>query len=701
MIARRLALGFFLVAAVCSLPAQTFTYSNLHSFNTTDGYVPANVIQASDGNLYSTSESGGTASDGNVFRSTLTGAVTSLYSFCAANSSCPDGKFPEASVIQATNGNLYGTTSQGGAYANGSVFELTSTGALTTLYSFCPVAGCADGSGPNGLVQGNDGNLYGTTRSGGVYGNGAVFKITLAPPTAAGESTIYSFCAVSSSGHCADGSIPEGVLVQGSDGNFYGITSEGGANLVSMNGAGTVFKVTSTGTLTTLYSFCADGGGDCTDGQSPDSGLVEGANGSFYGVTNAGGSSGGGTAYAITSAGSLTTLYNFCTVGLCTDGIGPYGPLFLASDGNYYGVAGGGTDVQGVFFQLTASGTETVLYPFCSVTNCTDGELLEYGVIQGSDGNFYGTTGAGGTSDAGVLYKISASPVEKPPVQLTVSSSAVAPGGSFTLSYLVSNGYSDSLQYCYASNNAGNTGWTGPTTGAAKTQNVALTAPTALGSYTYALTCGGQESGFVTLTVKNATAATMTSSLNPVQVGQMVTLSATVTKTTGTGEPTGTVSFYYGTLLIGTGTVNGSGVATFTADSNGIGPAIYGLHAVYNGDSTDLTSTSATLNVTVDKATTSTTLTATPTTVTPPASVKLTATVKRSAAGESGEPTGTVTFSASGNSIGTATLNGAGVATLTAATTSVPAGAYSVTATYGGDGFDAGSTSSAVTVTVK
>jgi uncharacterized repeat protein (TIGR03803 family) len=701
MIARRLALGFFLVAAVCTLPAQTFTYSNLHSFNTTDGYTPANVIQASDGNLYGTSESGGTAADGNVFRSTLAGAVTSLYSFCAANSSCPDGKFPEASVIQATNGNLYGTTSQGGAYANGSIFELSSTGSLTTLYSFCPNAGCADGSGPNGLVQGNDGFLYGTTKSGGAYGNGAIFKIGLTLSVTSGESTIYSFCAVSSSGHCADGSIPEGVLVQGSDGNFYGVTSEGGANLISENGAGTVFKVTSAGALTTLYSFCAQGGSNCTDGQSPNSGLVEGANGSFYGVTNAGGSSGGGTAFAITSAGSLTTLYNFCTVGLCTDGIGPYGPLFLASDGNYYGVAGGGSEVQGVFFQLTTGGTETVLYPFCSVTNCTDGELLEYGPIQGSDGNFYGTTGAGGTSDAGVLYKISASPAENPPVQLSLPKSTVGPGGSFTLSYSVSNAYSDTLQYCYASNTAGNTGWTGETAGSTKSQNVALTAPTTTGSYTFALTCGGQETGIATLAVKDSTAVTMTSSLNPVQVGQTVTLSATVTRTTGTGAPTGTVSFYYETLLLGTGTVNTSGVASITADSNKVGPASYGLHAVYSGDSTDLTSTSATLNVTLNKAVTSTTLTASPTTVTPPATVTLTATVKRTASGTSGEPGGTVTFLYAGKSLGTGTVNSSGVATLTAATTTVPAGTYPVTASYGSDTFDAASTSSAVTVTVK
>jgi uncharacterized repeat protein (TIGR03803 family) len=696
---RRLAILFCLAASTTALPAQTFTYTELHPFNTTDGYVPANVIQASDGNLYGTTESGGSAADGNVFRSTLAGAVTSIYSFCAVIDTCPDGDFPQNSVIQATDGSLYGATLDGGAYGLGSIFKVSSAGVLTTVYSFCPNgAGCTDGSGPNGLVQGNDGNLYGTTQGGGAFDFGAIFKIT---PTA--ETTIYSFCTVSGSGHCADGQEPTGALLQGSDGNFYGITTHGGANEISSGGAGTVFKVTPAGVLTTLYSFCAQGGSNCTDGQSPGAALTEGSSGSFYGVTMAGGSSGGGTVYSITSDGTLSTVYNFCTVGLCTDGIGPYGTLFLGSDGNFYGVAGGGTNANGVFFQLTTGGTETVLYPFCSTggSTCLDGENLQFGVVQGSDGSFYGTTTAGGTDGAGVLYKVAAAPAEKPPVQLTLSPASAVSGGQFTLTYLVSNAFSDTLKYCFAANTAATSTWSGVKAATTSGQPVTLNAPANAGTYNYTLTCGGQETGAAVLNVaKSATQTTLAAAPNPAQVGQSVTLSATVTKTTGAGKPGGSVTYYYGADSIGSGAVNGSGVATLTASTATIPPGYYPLTATYSGDGGDTASSSNRLTVALDKAATSTTLTASPNPVTPPAGVTLTATVKRTATGTSGNAAGTVTFYYNGASIGSGTLKN-GVVALTAATGSVPPASYPVTAKYGGDASDIASTSSAVTVVVK
>lgn len=204
-------------------------------------------------------------------------------SFCT-QSSCADGGGPRSALVQATGGNFYGTTAGGGTNCVGSggcgtVFEITSTGTLSTLYSFCAQGGtnCTDGDGPSaGLVRATDGNFYGTTEFGGANclgysgGCGTVFKIT---PTGT-LTTLYSFCA--GGGYCNDGAVPIAGLVQATSGNFYGTTASGGAN-----GDGTVFKITPTGTLTTLYSFCAQGGSQCTDGGGPVAGLVQATDGNF------------------------------------------------------------------------------------------------------------------------------------------------------------------------------------------------------------------------------------------------------------------------------------------------------------------------------------------------------------------------------------------------------------------------------------
>ena len=191
-----------------------------------------------------------------------------------------DGSSPYAGLVQATGGNLYGTTETGGANNYyGTVFKITPSGTLTTLYSFCSQSGCADGANPYaGVVQDTNGNFYGTTGGGGVTsGGGTVFKITPSGTL----TTLYSFCSESD---CTDGADPAG-LVQATDGNFYGTTSGGGVNGTDCGsgGCGTVFKITPSGTLTTLYSFCPQGR-VCEDGRAP-VGLVQDTNGMFYGTT--------------------------------------------------------------------------------------------------------------------------------------------------------------------------------------------------------------------------------------------------------------------------------------------------------------------------------------------------------------------------------------------------------------------------------
>jgi uncharacterized repeat protein (TIGR03803 family) len=249
--------------------------------------------------------------------------LTTIHRFCS-QSGCPDGYYPLAGLVQATNGGLYGTTSGGGTDSAGTIFKITPGGTLTTLYSFCPQTNCTDGAGPQaGLVQAANGDLYGTTIGGGANDDGTIFKITPGGTL----TTLYSFC---SQTNCTDGFYPLGGLVQAANGDFYGTTYGGGAN-----GGGTAFKITPGGTLTTLYSFCSQT--NCTDGGGLEAGLVQAADGDLYGTTYGYGAYGGGTVFKITPGGTLTTLYSFCSQTNCTDGATPYAGLVQDTNGDFYG----------------------------------------------------------------------------------------------------------------------------------------------------------------------------------------------------------------------------------------------------------------------------------------------------------------------------------------------------------------------------
>lgn len=246
----------------------------------------AGLIQGTDGYLYGTTSDYGVncslTCGGTVFRISPAGVQTTLHNFCSL-AKCADGSMPYAALMQASDGNLYGTTTAGGSFGKGTIFRITRTGTLTTLYNFCSQSGCPDGSQPfAALVQGTDGNLYGTTQSGGNGGKGTIFETTLAGVL----TTLYRFCM--SGPPCLDGSGPYATLMQATDGNFYGSTIEGGTTCVPGPGCGTIFRITPSGTLTTLYSFCAQSG--CSDGYTPEGRLLQATNGTFYGVTDSGGS---------------------------------------------------------------------------------------------------------------------------------------------------------------------------------------------------------------------------------------------------------------------------------------------------------------------------------------------------------------------------------------------------------------------------
>jgi uncharacterized repeat protein (TIGR03803 family) len=378
------ALLLLCVATAIALPAQTFT--TLHSFDSTDGGAPeAAPVQGLNGNLYGTTKQDGANGAGTVFEITAGGTLTTLYNFCSIGI-CTDGADPTGVLVQATNGDLYGTTTGGGTHGAGTVFKITSAGVLTTLYSFCSETACKDGEKLTaGLLQAANGDFYGTTEIEGDEGDGTVFKITQSGMV----TVLYNFCSLS---HCADGEGASG-LIQATNGIIYGTTYGGGAN-----NDGTVFKITPAGVLTTLHSF------DSTDGANPLAGLVQAANGDFYGTTYIGGAYSEGTVFKMTPGGTLTTLYSFCSQTSCPDGANPYDGLVQGTDGNFYGTTyAGGANLYGTIFQITAAGTLTTLHSFDN----SDGELTEAGLFQATNGILYGTTYGGGADFSGTVFSLS------------------------------------------------------------------------------------------------------------------------------------------------------------------------------------------------------------------------------------------------------------------------------------------------------
>lgn len=385
--------------------------------------------------------------------------ATTLLTFDATN-----GKTP-VSFIQGSDGNFYGIAQSGGSQGNGEVFQITPAGTFSVLISFkSPTV-------PTSLMQAKDGNFYGTTMSDGINHKGTIFQLTPAGTL----TTLYQFST-------GDGANPIGGLVQGKDGNFYGTTSAGGPNVF---GYGTIFQLTPSGTLTTLYSFSG------TDGAFPAASLIQATDGNFYGTTLYGGNdacvgefglapNGCGTVFKITPSGTLTTLYIFRA---SSDSGYPAVPLVQGPDGNLYGttsVGAGSVSYNGTFFKITPSGTMTVLHDFtkdnplllapspqsnlvlspdgtfllglsapivrltlsgaattvytlCQLTNCADG-VDPVALVLAADGNLYGAARGGGIgggnlfSGDGVLFKVSLASVPAgPSITLVANAEGEAP----------------------------------------------------------------------------------------------------------------------------------------------------------------------------------------------------------------------------------------------------------------------------------
>ena len=635
-----------------------------------------------------------------------------LHSFCSAyvKGVCTDGAYPEAELIQDGAGNLYGTTENGGANNEGTVFKLappTQPGGVwteTVLYSFCSVVVkgiCTDGAYPEaGLMQDAAGNLYSTSGAGGANDEGTVFE--LAPPAQPGgpwiETVLYSFCSVVIKGVCTDGLYPEAGLIQDGTGSLYSITEAGGAN-----DEGAVFELappTQPGgvwTETVLYSFCPGVlTGVCPDGRAPKGGLIQDVARNLYGTTDNGGTNNdAGTVFKLappaqpSGVWTETVLYNFCSelnTAICTDGVFPQAGLIQDAAGNLYGTTaqGGGTN-GGTVFELNITGQETVLYSFCTPA-CTGATVPEGSLVLDTRGNLYSTTPFGGGNYNGTVFEVDTTGQET--VLYSFCSVGVCTDGRAPEAGLI-------VQPTQVMDAAGNLYGT-TESGGANNEGVVFVV---------------QPQPSVTVTCPPSTVTPCPS----ITTAQALRVSIAVTDGSGNPTPTGTVTLNAVSLV---GTVTYTSAATLLTSGSCIiplastscvtitipaGSLVVGadtLTASYTGDGNYSPATG--IN-SVAVTSTSASLLTPAVTVTPSASSITTAqalNVNVVVSGGNGTPTptGTVTLTSGSYSSGATSLS-SGNATINMPTASFAVGTDTLTASYSGDSnYTTAAATSSVTV---
>ena len=425
--------------------------------NQEGAFCTASLVQAHDGKLYGVAPGGGEFGGGTVFTLNTNGTnLTVLHAFTAVSyvgnpshgiylNSNSDGNTPTGLML-GLDGNLYGTTSQGGTNGFGAIFRLGCDGNnFTNLHSFTT----NDGANPQGgLVQGPDGTLYGTAKSGGTNGSGSIYSLA---PDGSAFSVLYSFTALTSNTN-ADGMSPCGGLILSSDGLLFGTTPFGGPSgslrtfSQSPVGSGTIFSLkTNGGGFTVLHAFDQFFNGPIQptnhDGASPQSALLLGTDGKLYGTAPQAGPGSAGTIFSLDASGSnYTVLQAFSSIPFSPSinssgyGLYPFGGLVQGNDGLLYGAAFGGglegTYFAGTLYRLNPDGScLTLLHTFAGLdatdeTN-TDGANPCDTLLKASDGKFYGLTSAGGENNSGTIFSF------VPPVVLRVS----ATNGSLVLNW--------------------------------------------------------------------------------------------------------------------------------------------------------------------------------------------------------------------------------------------------------------------------
>ena len=427
----RIVVAVMALAVAASWSARAQTLTTLHSFCSItdigvclDGAFPASLIHGTDGNFYGATSAGGTNDIGTIFQLTPEGTLTTPHQF-SGHLGAADGATPRLDL--ESGGLFYGTAAGGGTNNHGTIFTITSAGTFTTLHQFSGTNGVSDGSGPEALFPSGS-SFIGNTGLGGTNNDGTIYTITPAGTL----TTIHQF---SGTNGVADGSFPVLSLANGA--NFIGTTFFFDTNRVTIT-TGTVFQITAGGVFSVIHQFSG------TNGSEPIVTAKNGAN--FIGTTANGGSNDLGTAFEMTSAGTVTTFYQFSGTNGVMDGSSPGLEPITDSAGAFYGVdQDGGTNGQGLIFTLTTSGTLTPVYAFCSLTNCADGTAPD-GFIS-SGGALYGTTDNGGVNSAGTVYKlIPAGGIGGGGgCTFTLSSTNATPsaaGGAATVSVITSNGCS-------------------------------------------------------------------------------------------------------------------------------------------------------------------------------------------------------------------------------------------------------------------
>lgn len=436
--------AFILIVASVSLSAQTYT--DLHEFNClTDGcfsYAPGILAQGTDGNFYGTMFGGGLNNDGTVFKITPSGVITTLYNF-----SGNDGLTPFGGLTLGTDGNFYGTTTSGGPSHMGTIFKITPAGVLTNLHTFTG----SDGIGPRTPpVEGKDGKFYGVT-----YNTAIGYSIT-----SSGTFKLLTTAIPQS---------PQSPLLLANDGNFYGTSVQGGTL-----GVGTVYRMSSSGAVKIIYSF------DGTHGEVPYGPLVQGSDGLLYGTTGAGGSpTTGGVIFKLSTGGKITVLHQFDSAS-SADGYQPGAGLVAATDGNFYGATSTGVPAlaaqYGTLFKITKAGVYSVQYVF----DGTHGAHQHSNSVQHTNGTIYGTPLNGGPFDVGVFYSL----VQSAPIAPFVSVVGYAGGKAGQTVEILGDGLTGTTSVTFGSGAAAftvvsDTYMTAVVPAAGTTGTISVTAPTA------------------------------------------------------------------------------------------------------------------------------------------------------------------------------------------------------------------------------
>ncbi len=672
--------------------ARAQTVTNLHNYDFPEDFTQGsnpfgNLIQATDGNIYGTFLGGGPSYNstivaggtGGVFKITPSGTYSILY---ACNDAGTDCNGP-VSLVQLQDGNLYVVSSAGGAYGYGNLFALNLAGGYADLHDF---SNSNDGAYPNDQLAIGTGTfglvLWGTNSGTGVSTDPAPWgNIWSFEPDFGVGFTVYSNYYTFAQN--TFGFTPISGVTQVA-GDLYTTAELGGSD-----GCGTLIKLDG-GTPTLLHMFTCG-----TDGAYPLGQPKYYTDGFLYGTTleNGSGPSYGSVWKAGLTSG-FTTLYTFTG-----SKHNPNSTIAFDNSGNLIFTAGkgGANSVGGLYLESRSGGAVHDLYDYSA--NSPEGDTPYALPFFDNVGHLWTESLTGGgvyngvTDEVGSIDAWSLTSETSAPIHISISPSTVAPKAQAVVSWYTTNAWSDGEKYCFGSGNS-DTGWSGvEQTGQASSNEYIGTYTTSFataGTYTFAITCGGTETAIATLNVGAASTTAVTASANPISEGQSETLNVTVSG--GAGYPTGKVALSVAGTAIGSVTLsNGSG--KLVASTAGIGPGTYPVLASYPGDSTYGPS-SKTINITVLAGGPS----ATTTTVSVPGSVAanqaytITATVKKTSG--SGAPTGTVTFKQGSTTIGTGTLNGSGVATLN---TAAPAtiGSYTITASYPGDTSDTASSGTA------